>query len=135
MLLRLILTPRLGVAIFISLSTTSTVILRDLPNPSMNYMRIKKDAFSSTTYQQHNFLVEIKQFTCTRSAKWDEIPLECRILSIADAYDAMTHDRPYRKTLSQVEVEVVNELEFGKGGQFDPDLLDLFIGLIEKAKL
>lgn len=59
----------------------------------------------------------------------EEIPLECRILSIADAYDAMTSDRPYRKAMS-VE-EAVSELKRCAGVQFDPDLVDMFIDILE----
>ena len=54
----------------------------------------------------------------------EEIPLECRILSIADAYDAMTSDRPYRQALSHVEA--VNELRACSGTQFDPQIVELF---------
>lgn len=54
-----------------------------------------------------------------------EIPLECRILAIADAYDAMTSDRPYRKAWSQEEA--VLELRSCAGTQFDPELVELFV--------
>ena len=65
--------------------------------------------------------------------KENEIPLECRILSISDAYDAMTNDRPYRKALSHEAA--VAELKHGEGSQFDPNLVDLFIELIEKLEI
>ncbi|NLI11746.1 MAG: diguanylate cyclase, partial [Peptococcaceae bacterium] len=60
--------------------------------------------------------------------KGEEIPLECRILSIADAYDAMTSDRPYRKALSQPEA--VAELNRCAGTQFDPKLVQKFIKIL-----
>ncbi|MFZ5645120.1 MAG: PAS domain S-box protein [Bacillota bacterium] len=56
--------------------------------------------------------------------KGEEIPLECRILSIADAYDAMTSDRPYRKALPADEA--VKELKRFAGIQFDPHLVKKF---------
>ena len=62
-----------------------------------------------------------------------DIPLECRILSIADAYDAMTSDRPYRKALPAVEA--VAELRNFSGIQFDPDLLDPFCELLREQGL
>lgn len=57
--------------------------------------------------------------------KGEEIPLECRILAIADAYDAITSDRPYRKALSyEVAIE---EIKRYAGIQFDPEIVELFI--------
>jgi diguanylate cyclase (GGDEF)-like protein len=60
------------------------------------------------------------------------IPLECRILSIADAYDAMTSDRPYRKAL--VHKHAIEELRRFAGIQFDPELVDNFITLVEENR-
>lgn len=60
--------------------------------------------------------------------KGHDIPLECRILSIVDAYDAMTCDRPYRKAMSHALA--VKELRRYSGVQFDPELVELFIGYI-----
>ncbi|HOV80876.1 MAG TPA: diguanylate cyclase [Bacillota bacterium] len=57
--------------------------------------------------------------------KGEEIPLECRILAIADAYDAMTSDRPYRKAMSHEKAAA--ELEKYAGVQFDPQLVSLFL--------
>ncbi|MHB8156477.1 MAG: sensor domain-containing diguanylate cyclase/phosphohydrolase [Desulfocucumaceae bacterium] len=54
-----------------------------------------------------------------------EIPLLARVFIIADAYDAMTSDRPYRRAMGHREA--VKELERCSGSQFDPDLLKLFI--------
>lgn len=54
----------------------------------------------------------------------EEIPLIARIITVADAYDAMTSDRPYRKALSHKEA--MAELNRCKGTQFDPELVDAF---------
>lgn len=62
----------------------------------------------------------------------EEIPLECRILAIADAYDAMTSDRPYRQALSHLEA--VEELKACSGTQFDPQIVALFIALYGKNR-
>jgi HD-GYP domain-containing protein (c-di-GMP phosphodiesterase class II) len=56
-----------------------------------------------------------------------QIPLVARVLSIADAYDAMLADRPYRAALDAVEAR--RELELGAGTQFDPELVDVFLRL------
>ena len=58
----------------------------------------------------------------------EEIPLACRILSILDAYDAMTSDRPYRKALSCDEA--VRQLKSASGIQFDPRLIEIFLNVI-----
>jgi len=65
--------------------------------------------------------------------KEHEIPLECRMLAIVDAYDAMTSDRPYRRAMSHDQA--VNELIEGKCTQFDPDLVDKFISLLRSQSL
>ncbi len=54
-----------------------------------------------------------------------EIPLLSRILSVSDAYDAMTNDRPYREKMTKQEAFA--ELRKGAGTQFDPDIVSLFI--------
>lgn len=59
--------------------------------------------------------------------KGEEIPLECRILAVADAFDAMTSDRPYRRALSSEDA--LKELKRCSGVQFDPKLVDDFIKL------
>jgi diguanylate cyclase (GGDEF)-like protein len=61
--------------------------------------------------------------------KGEEIPLEARILAIADSFAAMTSDRPYRAALAHEEI--LKELRQGAGTQFDPKLVEVFIGIIE----
>ena len=63
----------------------------------------------------------------------EEIPLEARIVGIADAYDAMSSDRAYRKALPKDIIR--KELEKGRGTQFDPYLTDCFIKLFDEGAL
>jgi diguanylate cyclase (GGDEF)-like protein/PAS domain S-box-containing protein len=57
--------------------------------------------------------------------KGEAIPLECRILAIVDAYDAMVNDRPYRKAMDQAAA--LTEIVRGAGSQFDPQLAAIFV--------
>lgn len=57
-----------------------------------------------------------------------EIPLGAKIVSVADAYDAMTSNRPYRAALH--DEQAVDQLRKGKGTQFDPTVVDLFLKVI-----
>ena len=58
-----------------------------------------------------------------------KIPIVSRIISVVDAYDAMTNHRPYRKARSKKQA--LKELKRFSGTQFDPELADVFIGLIK----
>jgi diguanylate cyclase (GGDEF)-like protein/putative nucleotidyltransferase with HDIG domain len=60
----------------------------------------------------------------------ENIPIEARILSVADAYDAMVSLRPYRKQLSFQEA--IDELKNCSGSQFDPVIVDTFVKIMQK---
>jgi HD-GYP domain-containing protein (c-di-GMP phosphodiesterase class II) len=59
----------------------------------------------------------------------DEIPLAARVFAIADCFDAMTNDRPYRRALTVAHA--VDEIVRGACTQFDPDIVQVFLELIE----
>lgn len=63
----------------------------------------------------------------------EQIPLEARIISVADAYDAMTSDRPYRKAMSSYDAKEV--IERGAGKDWDPDVVDAFLRAFRKQEL
>ena len=59
----------------------------------------------------------------------EAIPIGARIVSVVDAHDAMTHDRPYRPALSADEAR--EELLRSRGTQFDPEMVDTFLRQLE----
>lgn len=65
-----------------------------------------------------------------KGLKGGKIPLESRIIFVADAYEAMTSDRPYRKALSKKGA--VEELRRGSGTQFDPTIVNALLKVIKK---
>lgn len=61
--------------------------------------------------------------------KGEEIPIECRILAVVDAFDAMTSERPFRKAMTVDNA--LEEIKKNAGSQFDPDMVDYFINLVK----
>jgi len=87
------------------------------------------------------FLEHAGIFAATHHEKWDgsgyprglkgeEIPLQGRLLAIADVYDALTSNRPYKKAFTHKEA--VDIIAKGRGTHFDPVLLDLFLEVNEE---
>jgi len=91
----------------------------------------------------HVFLEQAEILVASHHEKWDgsgyprglqaeEIPLQGRMMAIADVYDALVSDRPYRKGMPHNEaVEIISK---GRGKHFDPDLVDVFLEISEKFK-
>ncbi|WP_206460601.1 HD domain-containing phosphohydrolase [Anaerovorax sp. IOR16] len=83
-----------------------------------------------------NDMGEIADYVLYHHERWDgkgyptglraeEIPLQSRMISIADTYDAITSDRSYR--IAKSRQYAINELKLNRSKQFDPNLVDLFI--------
>ncbi len=62
--------------------------------------------------------------------KTDEIPIGARIINVADAFEAMTSDRPYRKGVSKEKA--IEELKAESGSQFDPRVVRAFLRVLER---
>ena len=62
--------------------------------------------------------------------KGEEIPLAARVFSVADSFDAMTSDRPYRGSIG-VE-RALAEIRGGAGTQFDPDVVRVFVQMVDE---
>ena len=60
------------------------------------------------------------------------IPLASRIMAVADTFDAMTSNRPYRRAMPVSKA--VTELENNSGTQFDPDIVKIFLAIIKNEK-
>lgn len=61
----------------------------------------------------------------------EKIPLGARIIAVADAFEAMTSDRPYRSALTREDA--MRELRTNAGSQFDPEVVDHFLRLLDKT--
>jgi len=64
--------------------------------------------------------------------KGEEIPIEARIIAVADAFDAMTTEKPYREPLS--EEEALNRLKEGAGTQWDPEVVGVALKTLHKIE-
>ena len=63
---------------------------------------------------------------------WTDIPLPARIIAIADVFDALTSDRPYKNPIPfDASVEVIKS---GRGSHFDPQLVDAFLKVSERLR-
>jgi diguanylate cyclase (GGDEF)-like protein/putative nucleotidyltransferase with HDIG domain len=61
----------------------------------------------------------------------DEIPLEAKILAVADSYEAMTSDRVYRKSIGESAAR--EQLESCSGSQFDPRVVEAFLSILDRS--
>ena len=84
-------------------------------------------------------LSEVADLMLKHHEKWDgsgypiqlqgeDIPIECRILAVVDAYDAMINDRPYSKGRSKEEA--LEEIKRSSGTHFDPQMVDIFFAVV-----
>jgi putative nucleotidyltransferase with HDIG domain len=66
-------------------------------------------------------------------ARGEEIPLEARIISVADVYDSLTSDRPYRKAMSPFDAKEI--IVKGSGTDFDPQVVAAFVEAFRRGEL
>jgi len=65
--------------------------------------------------------------------KGEKIPIEARIISVADVYDSLTSDRPYRKAMSPFDAKDI--IIKGTGTDFDPNVVDAFLAAFQFGEL
>ena len=86
--------------------------------------------YAKTLAYSHHEKWDGKGYPC--HLKGEEIPLQARMMALADVYDALVSERPYKKAYSHEEaLEIISA---GSGTQFDPYLADLFVKLSDKLK-
>ena len=113
-----------------------------LERSEMQYMQTHSELGGATFHKirrifpENEFLKIAEHMALYHHERWDgkgypmglageDIPIEARIMSIVDVYDALTSQRPYKKPFShEKSMEIIRE---GKGTQFDPDLTDEFL--------
>jgi diguanylate cyclase (GGDEF)-like protein len=78
----------------------------------------------------HHERVDGRGYPAALSA--DQIPVEAKILAVADAYEAMTADRPYRRALPDEVAQ--EELRRNAGGQFAPEVVEAFLGVLAASE-
>jgi putative nucleotidyltransferase with HDIG domain len=112
----------------------------DLDDDERDHMR-QHPAVGSAMLAHFSLFREVAQFVRGHHERWDgsgypdglrgeDIPLESRIISVVDSYDAMTTTRPYRDALPHAEA--VRRLRAGAGRQWDPRVVDAFVVLMER---
>lgn len=85
-----------------------------------------------------NDMAKISEYVLAHHERWDgtgypkgligeEIPLQSRIIAVADAYNAMTSDRPYRNACTKEHA--IEEIKNNSGTQFDPEVVNAFLEL------
>ena len=126
------------------IAVSDTILNKPCKLTPEDYEQIKKHALEGehiveimiSKTGEETFLHHAKLFACYHHEKWDgtgyprglkgeDIPLEGRLMAIADVYDALVSERPYKKPFTHekaVEI-IVND----SGKQFDPVIVDLFV--------
>ena len=100
-------------------------------HPVVSYEVVRQIDFlrdRATSILYHHERVDGKGYPFGK--KSEEIPLFAKILCVADSYDAMTTDRPYRRALTNEET--LAELERNKGKQFDEKVCDAMMGVLRR---
>lgn len=125
-----------------TINISPTILLKPTSLVDTEWVEIKKHPEIGYRIAQSTVeFVHIADLILTHHEKWDgsgypqglkgeEIPKLSRILALFDAYDTMTHDRPYRKARSHEEA--IQEIRCCSGSQFDSALAGIFITAINK---
>jgi HD-GYP domain-containing protein (c-di-GMP phosphodiesterase class II) len=120
-----------------NLAVPDAVLVKPGPLDSLEYEQVKLHADEGAAIVARlSALHDVVPLVRHHHERWDgdgypdglageQIPLGAAIVAVADAWTAMTHDRPYRWRLSADQA--INELLDGRGTQFAPDVVDAFL--------
>jgi diguanylate cyclase (GGDEF)-like protein len=123
------------------LGISDAVLHKPGPLTSHEFAEIRRHPELGATILEHANLHDIAGWVLTHHERVDgrgypaglagaEIPLEARVLAVADAYEAMTADRPYRP--ARPASEAAEELRRGAGEQFDAEVVRAFLAALER---
>lgn len=128
------------------LASPARMLLKEGPLSPSEYEVMKQHATigANTLHHISPDLAPVAEAVHAHHERWDgagyprglsgeEIPLFGRILAVVDAFEAMTSDRPYRKAIPAEEAAKVLEGEAGK--QFDPELVRVYLELLEEGRV
>jgi putative nucleotidyltransferase with HDIG domain len=124
--------------------TADAILHKPGPLTEVEWIEMKRHPVVGAQILKHAGMDDIADWVGTHHERIDgkgypvgltgiEIPLEARILAVADAYEAMISDRCYRPGMPEDEARA--ELLRGAGTQFDPDVVDAFLRAVEALSL
>jgi diguanylate cyclase (GGDEF)-like protein/PAS domain S-box-containing protein len=114
-----------------------SILLKKGRLTDLEYIEVKRHAEAGYhILKSVNKMAKVSEYVLAHHERWDgkgyprglkgnEIPLESRIISIADAYNSMISDRPFRKALSKNKA--IEEIKNNVGTQFDPKVVKAFL--------
>lgn len=126
------------------IAVPDTILMKPGPLTKEEYEIVKQHpVWGAKILEPLTFLKDVAMTVRQEHERWDgrgypdglkgeEIRLEARVVSVADAWDAMTSNRPYRAPMSRDAA--ILELTRGAGTQFDPMIVDAFLRVLEHGK-
>jgi putative nucleotidyltransferase with HDIG domain len=120
------------------------ILLKPAPLTEVEMDAVRRHAqVGASIVEQIGFLEVVSPAIMHHHERWDgngypaglmrdEIPLLARILAVADSFEAMTSDRPYRSALTHPQART--EIETGSGTQFDPAVVEAFLEVLDRMQ-
>lgn len=127
------------------IGVSEAVLRKPGPLDAAEQLELRRHAqYGAAIVSPMRFAADVAPIVLAHHEHWDgsgypnelsgeQIPLGARIISVVDAYDAMTSDRPYRRSLG--DPEAVRRLRGGSGTQWDPRVVTTFLELLEAGQL